>query len=33
MNTVYLLALGRKLHAMIHTAPVQCKERFRGSVR
>ena len=32
-NTVYLLALGRKLYAMIHTAPVQCKERFRGSVR
>jgi len=32
-NTVYLLALGPKLYAMIHSAPVQCKERFRGSVR
>jgi hypothetical protein len=32
-NTVYMLALGRTLYAMIHTAPVQCKERFRGSVR
>jgi hypothetical protein len=32
-NTVYILALGPKLYAMIHTAPVQCKERFRGSVR
>ena len=32
-NTVYILALGPKLHAMIHSAPVQCKERFRGSTR
>jgi hypothetical protein len=32
-NTVYLLALGPKLYPMIHTAPVDCKERFRGSVR
>ena len=32
-NTVYLLALGPKLYAMIHSAPVTCKERFRGSVR
>jgi hypothetical protein len=33
VNTVYIVALGPKLYAMIHTAPVQCKERFRGSVR
>jgi hypothetical protein len=32
-NTVYMIALGPKLYAMIHTAPVQCKERFRGSVK
>jgi hypothetical protein len=32
-NTVYLLALGPKLYAMIHTAPVDCKERFRGAAR
>ena len=32
-NTVYLLALGPRLYSMIHTAPVQCKERFRGSAR
>jgi hypothetical protein len=32
-NTVYIVALGPKLYAMIHTAPAQCKERFRGSVR
>lgn len=32
-NTVYIVALGRKLYPMIHTAPVQCKERFRGSTR
>ena len=32
-NTVYILALGPRLYPMIHTAPVQCKERFRGSVK
>jgi hypothetical protein len=32
-NTVYIVALGPKLYVMIHTAPVQCKERFRGSVK
>jgi len=32
-NMVYLLALGPKLYVMIHSAPVVCKERFRGSVR
>ena len=32
-NTVYIVALGPKLYAMIHTAPVQCKERFRSSVK
>ncbi len=32
-NTVYPLAMGPKLYSMIHTAPVQCKERFRGSVK
>ena len=33
VNTVYIVALGPRLYAMIHTAPAQCKERFRGSVR
>ena len=32
-NSVHLLALGPKLYSMIHSAPVQCKERFRGSAR
>jgi len=32
-NTVYILAMGPKLYSMIHTAPVQCKERFRGAAR
>ena len=32
-NTVYVVALGPRLYVMIHTAPAQCKERFRGSVR
>ena len=32
-NTVYPLAMGPKLYSMIHTAPVQCKERFRGAVK
>jgi hypothetical protein len=32
-NTVYIVALGPKLYVMIHTAPVQCKERFRGSIK
>jgi hypothetical protein len=32
-NSVYVLALGPRLHSMIHTAPVQCKERFRGAVK
>ena len=32
-NTVYIIAMGPKLYVMIHTAPVQCKERFRGSVK
>jgi hypothetical protein len=30
-NTVYILAMGPRLYSMIHTAPVQCKERFRGA--
>ncbi len=33
VNTVYIVALGPRLYPMIHTAPVQCKERFRGSVK
>ena len=32
-NIVYMLALGRTLYAMVHSAPVQCKERFRSSSR
>lgn len=32
-NSVYVLAVGPRLHSMIHTAPVQCKERFRGAVK
>jgi hypothetical protein len=32
-NMVYLLALGPKLYVMIHSSPVVCKERFRGSTR
>jgi hypothetical protein len=32
-NSVYIVALGPKLYVMIHSAPVQCKERFRGSVK
>jgi hypothetical protein len=30
-NSVYMLAMGAKLHAMIHSTPVQCKERWRSS--
>jgi hypothetical protein len=32
-NSVYLLALGAKLYAMIHSTPVQCKERWRSTPR
>lgn len=32
-NTVFVVAMGPKLYVMIHSAPAQCKERFRGSVR
>ena len=32
-NTVFILALGPRLYSMIHTAPVQCKERFKGAAR
>jgi len=32
-NSVYLLAMGAKLHPMIHSTPVQCKERFRSTPR
>ena len=32
-NKVYPLAMGPKLYSMIHTAPVQCKERFKGAAR
>ena len=32
-NTVYIVALGPRLYTMIHTAPAQCKERFRGSTK
>jgi len=32
-NSVYVLAVGPRLHSMIHTAPVQCKERFRGAAK
>jgi hypothetical protein len=32
-NTVFVVALGPRLYSMIHSAPAQCKERFRGSVK
>lgn len=32
-HTVYVLAIGPRLHSMIHTAPVQCKSRFKNAVK
>lgn len=32
-HTVYILAVGPRLHSMIHTAPVQCKSRFKNAVK
>lgn len=33
VHTVYVLAIGPRLHSMIHTAPVQCKSRFKNAVK
>ena len=33
VNGAYPLSRSSRLYVMIHTAPVQCKERFKGAAR